>query len=229
VTVPDAHEELRFSLGAYVLGALTPGERDVIDAHLAGCPGCVAELDQLTSLPLFLDLVSGEEVALMGSGSPAPDDRLVERVVAAALAERRAGRRRRWLVSVAAAVVLIAGSTVAGVALSPSGHPPVSIAAVFDQTDAKTHAWARIAVQQKLWGASLELQLSGVPAGEHCRLVAVGRDGTTDVAASWEATYKGTATLTGATSLQLASTAAYDVVTFDGRRLVHVPTSTAQS
>jgi hypothetical protein len=106
----------------------------------------------------------------------------------------------------------------------------VTNAAVFDQTDASTHAWARIAVQQKGWGASLELTLSGVPAGEHCRLVAVGRDGTTDVAASWEATYKGTATLTGATSLQLASTAAYDVVTFDGKRLVHVPTTTtAQS
>ncbi|MDX6202621.1 MAG: hypothetical protein QOJ83_2121 [Frankiales bacterium] len=230
MTVPDAHEELRFSLGAYVLGALTPAERDVIDAHLAECPDCLAELDQLTTLPLFLDLVSGEEVALMGSGNAAPDPRLVDRVVAAALAERRASRRKRWLVSVAAAVVLVTGSSVAGVALAPSGHAPVTNAAVFDQTDASTHAWARIAVQQKGWGASLELTLSGVPAGEHCRLVAVGRDGTTDVAASWEATYKGTATLTGATSLQLASTAAYDVVTFDGKRLVHVPTTTtAQS
>jgi anti-sigma factor RsiW len=224
VTVPDAHEELRFSLGAYVLGALTPAERDVIDAHLAECPACVTELDQLTSLPLFLDLVSGEEVALMGASAGAPDDRLVDRVVAAALAERRASRRKRWLVSVAAALVLIAGSSVAGVVLSPSGHAPVTTAAVFDRTDPNTHAWARIAVQQKGWGASLQLTLAGVPAGQHCRLVAVGRDGTTDVAASWEATYTGTATLTGATSLQLSSTAAYDIVTVDGTRLVHVPT-----
>jgi anti-sigma factor RsiW len=229
VTVPDAHEELRFSLGAYVLGALTPAERDVIDAHLAECPACVTELDQLTSLPLFLDLVSGEEVALMGASAGAPDDRLVDRVVAAALAERRASRRKRWLVSVAAALVLIAGSSVAGVVLSPSGHAPVATAAVFDRTDPNTHAWARIAVQQKGWGASLQLTLAGVPAGQHCRLVAVGRDGTTDVAASWEVTYKGTATLTGATSLQLSSTAAYDIVTVDGTRLVHVPTTTTQS
>jgi anti-sigma factor RsiW len=227
VTTPDAHEERRFALGAYVMGALTPDERDVIDAHLGGCPECVAELDQLTSLPLFLDLVSGEEVALMGSGSPAADPQLVERVVAAALAERHAGRRKRWLVSVAAAVVLIAGSSVAGVLLSPSDHPAVTNAVVFDGTDPGTHAWARVAVQQKGWGASLQLTLTGVPAGEHCKLVAIGRDGTSDVAASWEATYKGTATLTGATSFQLASTAAYDVVTFDGQRLVHVPITTA--
>jgi RNA polymerase sigma-70 factor (ECF subfamily) len=225
VTLPDAHEELRFSLAAYVMGALTPPERDVIDAHLADCPGCVAELDQLTTLPLFLDLVSGEEVALMGSGGSAPDDHLVDRVVGAALAERRASRRKRWLASVAAAVVLIAGSSVAGVLLAPSDRPAVTNAAVFDQTDPGTHAWARIAVQQRGWGASLQLTLTGVPAGEHCKLVAVGRDGSTDVAASWEATYKGTATLTGATSLQLASTAAYDVVTFAGQRLVHVPTT----
>jgi anti-sigma factor RsiW len=225
VTLPDAHGELRFSLAAYVMGALTPAERDVIEAHLADCPECVAELDQLTSLPLFLDLVSGEEVALMGSGSPAPDDHLVDRVVAAALAERRASRRKRWLVAVAAAVVLIAGSSVAGVLLSPSSSPAVVNAAVFNQTDPGTHASARIAVQQRGWGASLQLTLKGVPAGEHCKLVAVGRDGSTDVAASWEATYRGTATLTGATSLQLASTAAYDVVTFDGKQLVHVPTT----
>lgn len=225
MTTNDAHEGLRFSLAAYVMGALTPEERDVIDAHLSSCPECVAELDEMTSLPLFLDLVSGEEVALMGSGSPGPDDRLVDRVVAAALAERRATRRKRWLVSVAAAVVLIAGSSVAGVLLSSSNPPAVVNAAVFDHTDASTHAWARIAVQQKGWGASLQLTLSGVPAGEHCKLVAVGRDGSTDVAASWEATYQGRATLTGATSLPLASTAAYDIVTFDGKRLVRVSTS----
>jgi hypothetical protein len=227
--VPDAHEEFRFALGAYVLGALTPDERDEIDSHLSGCPACVAELDSMTSLPLFLDLISGEEVALMGAGSPGPDDGLIDRVVAAALSERRAVRRKRWLVSVAAAVVLIAGSSVAGVVLSQSNHPKVVNAAVFHATDPTTHAWAQISVQPKLWGAAIDLKLTGVPAGEHCKLVAVGYDGSSDVAASWEATYKGSLNLTGATSLQLASTAAYDVVTFDGKRLVHIPAQAAQS
>ena len=222
--VTDPHEQIRLSLGGYVLGALTPAERDVVDAHLADCPECVAELDSMTTLPLFLDLVTGEEVALMGAGSPAPDDALVERVVAAALAERRTAKRRRWLAAVAAAVVLVAGSSVTGVALSSGRSTPSAHSVTFDATDPTTHAWAQIAVQQKLWGASLSLKLTGVPSGEHCKLVAVGRDGTSDVAASWEATYSGGATLTGATSLQLASTASYDIVTFDGKRLLHIPT-----
>jgi hypothetical protein len=224
----DAHE-VRLSLGAYVLGALTPVERDRVDEHLLGCPVCTAELDALTTLPLFLDLVPGDEVALMGSEESSPDPRLVDRVVAAALAERRHYRRRRWLTAVAAAVVLIAGSSAAGVLLAPSHHAAQTAGATFQSTDATTHAWAEVQVQPRQWGAALQVQLTGVTPGEHCKLVAVGRDGTSDVAGSWEATYSGRVTVNAATSLQLSSTAAYDVVTFDGRRLVRVPITPASS
>lgn len=224
-TAVDPHE-VRLSLGAYVLGALTPAERDVIDDHVLSCPDCAAEMDALTALPLYLDLVSADEVAAMGTGASDADPALVDRVVAAALAERRHARTRRWLVAVAAGVVLVAGSTVTGVALSSGSSASTSEGIPFSATDATTHASAQVDVQPKLWGASLSLKLTGVAAGEHCRLVAVGRDGTTDVAASWEVTYRGTATLTGATSFQLSSTAAYDVVTYDGQRLVRVSTHT---
>ena len=221
----DPHAQLRLSLGAYVLGALTPTERDTVEDHLLSCPDCTRELDAMTTLPLFLDLVPGDEVAGMGSGDAAPDPRLVDRVVAAALAERRTSRRRRWLVAVAAAVVLIAGSSVGAVLLSSGDKPTTSVAASFEHTDPVTHAWAEVQVQPKLWGASLRVTINGVPAGQHCKLVAVGRDGTSDVAGSWEASYTGKATVTGATSLQLSSTAAYDVVTFDGKPLVRVSTT----
>ena len=174
---PDAHEA-RLSLGAYVLGALTPAERDEVDEHLLGCPACAAELDGMTTLPLFLDLVPGDEVARMGSDELSPDPRLVDRVVEAALAERRGYRRRRWLTAVAAAVVLIAGSTTAGVLLSPSGSHHAGRSGDFQNTDAKTHAWAEVQVQPKQWGAALAVQLTGVRPGERCKLIAVGRDGT---------------------------------------------------
>ena len=225
--VTDPHEEIRFSLGAYVLGALTPAERDAVDDHLLSCPECAAELDRFTALPLYLDLVTGDEVAAMGSGTADPDPGLVDRIVTAAVAERRRGRTRRWLVAVAAALVLVVGSVSAGVALSSNpSHSTAASGIAFTATDPTTHAWAHVGVQPKLWGAALTLNLSGVPAGERCRLVAVGRDGTRDVAASWEVTYAGSANLTGATSFQLSSTAAYDIVTFDGKRLLHVPVST---
>lgn len=224
--VTDPHEEIRLSLGAYVLGALTPAEREVVDDHLLSCPECSAELDGFTELPLYLDLVTGDEVAAMGTGVADPDPGLVDRIVVAALHERRRARTRRWLVAVAAALVLVVGSVSAGLALSSSPSHATTEAIPFSATNPTTHAWAHIDVQPKLWGASLNLQLGGVPAGERCRLVAVGRDGSQDVAASWEVTYSGKATLTGATSIPLSSTASYDIVTFDGKRLLHVPAHT---
>ncbi|BEP12789.1 zf-HC2 domain-containing protein [Acidothermaceae bacterium B102] len=222
----ESHD-LRFDLGAYVMGALTPDEREVIDAHLSSCPDCTSEMDELTRLPVLLDLLSAEEVVAMGTGAGRPPADLVDRVVAAAVAERRGQRRRRWLVASAAAVVLVAGSSAAAVVLSssPSKTPAQDIS--LSATNKTTGTWARIEVEPRLWGASLNLKLTGVPAGEHCKLVAVGRDGSTETAGSWEVTYHGGATLTGATSLSLSSTASYDIVTFEGKTLVSVPTATS--
>jgi hypothetical protein len=221
---PPSHD-LQFDLGAYVLGALTPDEREVIDAHLASCPTCTAEMDEMSRLPVLLDLLPEDEVAAMGTGAdhPAPD--LVDRVVAAAVAERRGRRRQRWLVSVAAAAVLIAGSAAAGAAVSSSGSTVQEHVIALSANNTSTGTSAKIDVAPKQWGASLALTLTGVLPGEHCRLVAVGRDGTTDVAGSWEVTYSGKATVTGATALQLASTASYDIVTFSGQKLLSVPTA----
>ena len=134
--VTESHD-LRFDLGAYVMGALTPDEREVIDAHLSSCPECTSELDELTRLPVLLDLLPVEEVVAMGTGAARPPADLVDRVVAAAVAERRGQRRRRWVAASAAAVVLIAGSSAAAVALSsaPSKTPAQDIVAVGHQQD----------------------------------------------------------------------------------------------
>jgi hypothetical protein len=52
--------------------------------------------------------------------------------------------------------------------------------------------------------------------------VAVGRDGTREVAATWVADYEGQATVTGTTSLTRADLARLDVTTPDGSTLVAV-------
>ena len=56
--VPDErHRELRERLGAYVLEALDDDERAEVEAHLAGCPECRAEADDLRPLVLPLSAV----------------------------------------------------------------------------------------------------------------------------------------------------------------------------
>src|SRR5690349_7106205 len=46
--------EIRQALGVYVLGAIDPAERAVVDRHLAGCPDCREELAGLAGLPAML-------------------------------------------------------------------------------------------------------------------------------------------------------------------------------
>ncbi|GAA4328075.1 hypothetical protein GCM10023178_40840 [Actinomadura luteofluorescens] len=51
--------EARTALGSYVLGALDPGERSRLEAHLEGCPACRDELAGMAGLPALLGRVAG--------------------------------------------------------------------------------------------------------------------------------------------------------------------------
>jgi hypothetical protein len=63
-------EEARISLGVYVLGAIDPAERAMVDAHLASCQECRDELAGLAGLPALLATVSTEEALQLGEDLP---------------------------------------------------------------------------------------------------------------------------------------------------------------
>jgi len=46
--------EIRHSLGVYVLGAIDPADRALVEEHLASCPECREELAGLAGLPALL-------------------------------------------------------------------------------------------------------------------------------------------------------------------------------
>src|SRR5580700_11366631 len=110
--------EARPSLGVYVLGAIEPAERGLVDGHLATCRDCRDELAGLAGLPALLARVSMEEaIALAVTDGPAvaldetpePPRELLATVLDLTAARRR---RRRWLeagLGVAAALVIAAG------------------------------------------------------------------------------------------------------------------------
>src|SRR2546430_9841992 len=56
---PDA----RPSLGVYVLGAIDPAERALVDAHLLTCRDCRDELAGLAGLPALLARVNPDEIS----------------------------------------------------------------------------------------------------------------------------------------------------------------------
>ncbi len=106
-------------------------------------------------------------------------------------AQSRAGRR--WL----ATVVTAAAAAALGVFTNVGSNPVV---AAFRATDHATGVHGQARLQTTPAGTRINLIVSGLPADERCRLVAISRRGT-DVAASWSARYDGTARIIGTSAI----------------------------
>jgi hypothetical protein len=234
--------EIEVSLGVLVLGALEPADRPAVEDHLAQCTRCTAILAELAPLPGLLhrlDPIDHVPPVPPHGSSPSPQPpspqppspqpsmlappALRDRLVDAARAERTRQRRRRRATEISAAAILLgivlAGTVFGGLWGSGDG----TSATVASATNPSTAVRADVRLKPDGSGTELALQLTGVPPAEHCRLVAVDAQGRQQVAATWVATYKGRATVTGHTSLQPNEISRLLVVTTAGRMLVQVP------
>jgi hypothetical protein len=127
-------DELRHSLGAYVLGALDVEEAAAVRRHLQECPGCEAERDDLASLPGLLSIAGGAEAAVSEPLSTAFEERLLDAYARehAVRAPRRMHPRRwrpRW-VAVGAATLAAAAAAFAFVVIpgDDEGGPHYNVA-----------------------------------------------------------------------------------------------------
>jgi hypothetical protein len=205
------------SLGAYVIGALDDAERALLDAHLAGCAECRDELERLLPLPRYLACVAAEEAERFDS----PPAGLFTRLSAAVRSERRRLVRRR--IAGLAAVAMTVAVAAAAVLPARGGVPSPARAASVAAADPQSGVSAAVTLTPRAWGTELSVRMDGAAPGEQCRLVVRGRDGASDVAGTWRATYQGSAGARGSTAMPRADVTAIDVVTTAGRRLVHVP------
>jgi hypothetical protein len=219
----DCHQA-RLSLGVLVLGVIDPDERQAVEAHLAGCGRCAAEMAELAVLPGLLHRV-GSDVA--ASGLPPVPPSFQDRVLTAARVARARRRRRMVLgatagaavAAVLAAVLLLPGLGGNDDGSSPSAGRPV----VVESTDPQTDVHARVDLAAEDSGTELTLVLSGVAPGERCRLVAHNTDGSSETAASWVATYTGSASVTGTTSFPRETITSLQIIRGDGKVLVSMP------
>lgn len=107
-------DEVRMSLGVYVLGALEPDERVLVEAHLAECAECAAELAELSGVATFLGRVSEDDVAQVAS----PPTAVLERLLSAKVKRRRI-TRLMLLLAASVLVVGLGGGTFWAVVQSP--------------------------------------------------------------------------------------------------------------
>jgi anti-sigma factor RsiW len=230
--------EIRHALGVYVLGAIDPAERSLVDNHLSTCPECREELAGLAGLPALLRRVPVAEAVQIADdsddddlpGTEMPSDRVLESLLARTTRARQA---RRWRgLAAAAAVVLVAGVGGAvgygavhqpGTRVDTSNNPAPAHFTSATATNPQTHVTAVVRYAPKNWGTVLDTQVIGVPSGVRCQLVVTDSAGHSTVVGGWKTTYdEGTTWYPGASSVAMGSVHSFQV-TSQGKVLVTIP------
>lgn len=246
-SVPSEHE----TVGAYALGILDDAEATAFEAHLAGCEWCAQQLDELAGMePMLAALAdlpgSGSTPAIGESLSAKPSPRLVEKLVDE-VAEKRAQKRRRSFYMIAAAAALIIAGPLAAVAVNGGSDGGGQVTATPAQatfrtmsdkksaTDASTHVSATVAMAGKDWGTQAVLELKNVKGPLKCSLVLVAKNGQRVTMSSWSVPNWGYGVpdakteqakqplyIGGAAAFQPNEIDHFEVVTFEGKKLVQV-------
>jgi len=229
---------LRISLGVYVLGAIEPAERALLDEHLGVCGRCRDELASLAGLPALLSRVGEEQLAQLGP----PPEELLEPLLAQATREIRTRRRRNvgLLIAAAAALVIATGAGMGLVSRDDGGRPqarasvtvtapppPPQAGRTLAGSDPVTGVRAQINLQSKRWGTALDMRVGGAPRGTECRVFVVDKEGHSDIAGTWEVPYvarrEGSAQYFGSSMIATDQIASIEVRTLEGERLLRVP------
>jgi anti-sigma factor RsiW len=173
-------------LGAHALGLLDAAQSRAVEEHLAGCPACRREWEELRGMVNLLDDVPPEAFL---DGPPDADlmlHRTVRQVRTEATAQRR---RRRFLLAGAAAAavaVFVGGGVLVGRETAP---PPPAVVAAPGAVQLTGGGAPGITMTATLTPAAgwvrLSTSVKGIPPGERCYVVVVARDGTREIAGSW--------------------------------------------
>lgn len=192
-------DDMRLDLGAYALGALAPQESAALERHLAGCPPCRAELEELASVSALLRTTAAR-------GALAEEEEAAAERALARLGDARRKERRRLRAAAAAAgagLVSVAALSAALLssprdAFAPEGSPlalapALGVAATADAT-----------FSSRPWGTQVDLAAERMPTlepGEYFQVWLVRGNGTR-VAAG---TFRPSATGDGAARVRLAA------------------------
>lgn len=226
--------DIRRALGVYVVGAIEPAERAIVDAHLPHCPECREELAGLAGLPALLGRVPKEDAERLALGSDELEEapaELLDSLLRQVAARRRARRWRGVAAAAAAAIIAVGGGIIGGAVISDShsSPPPAEAAFLAHGSDGATHVSATVYYQSSdtanpAAGMSIQVQVTGIRNGTTCEFWLTTTSGRHLWVGAW--TVNGSA---GSTWYRVSSkTPANNVRSFDvsgpGGQLVTIPT-----
>lgn len=221
--------------GSYVLGSLSPGERQDYERHLATCEACARSVRELAGLPGLLARV--DPLIL----EPAPDAEPVPATLLPSLVREVGRTRRRRLfatagVGAAAAVAVVtmaitslggAAAPIAGPSTRPSSPVLVgkTMMPVGDVPVSATLAFTPVG-----WGTKLDLTCSyrtedvryKLPRTATYVLYVVNRDGSSEAVGTWRALDGKTMHFSAGTAEKLGQIATVEVRTQAGQPVLRL-------
>lgn len=184
VTTPWDCAEIRAALGVYVVGAIDPADRAIVDSHLAWCTGCREELAGLAALPGRLGSVPDADVTMLVLDEPGrdgPPEAVLRSLLERAAALRRHLRWRRVAAALAVAVIASGGAVAVSRVVDPAAPRPAALALPWGDMahgrDPLTGAAATVRYLARPWGIQMRVQVSRLSPGTRCELLVVGPGG----------------------------------------------------
>jgi hypothetical protein len=233
--------EVRIALGVYVVGAIDPAERAMVDTHLSHCQECREELAGLAGLPSLLGRVplgDAERLAVDGlelRDLEEPSAELLSSLLDKVAARRKVRRWRTLTAAAAAAVIAVGGGLAGGMAVagalgqhpagntqaSQGGPPPELVHA----TNAKTHVSADVSYAPAASGTTIQVRVSGIKDGTTCQFWAKDAAGQVTLAGFWTVTSGNENAWYPASSSMSAASLSSFTVTSGKHLLISIPTS----
>jgi hypothetical protein len=224
--------EIRQALGVYVLGAIDPAERALVDEHLSSCLECREELASLAGLPAMLRKVPIVEAERLTAPEQDPElagvpsAELLTSLIARTSNVRRIHRWRTVAAAAAVAVVALGGGAFVANALQPSGAPapPGHVHTVtWHQTRGSGPAGAHLTVRYRHepWGTQMEVNVTGLQPGSVCQFQVTDATGGRSMVGSWKV-WQGTSWYSASTWLSEKELRSFQV-TIDGKVAATAP------
>lgn len=227
VTGPDCRQ-IRQLLGVYVVGAIDPAERSVVDAHLRECLDCREELSGMAGLPALLGrvpLADAERLTMGDAGLPDMDEPPAELLngLLSRVAARRRHRKWRSVLALAAAVAVAAGGTAAVFeAHQPTAGSTAAASETVHASNANVTALVRYSATP--WGGTaMGVGVTGIPPGTLCKFWVVNAAGHRSVAGAWTIGPGYGEHWYSVSSPVDASSVHRFLITADGKTLVSIP------
>jgi len=149
----------RENIGAYLLGGLSDERRTALLAHLDGCPACRSELGELAEVSRVMPVAD----PLRNHQREAPSNSLVDSIVGAIAAERRARRARltrRVAAAAAIAAALVLGVFAVAILPADSSRSTVELAGAAGGGDSTA------SLEYLPGGTRIDLNIDGLPLEE---------------------------------------------------------------